>query len=1308
MSSRPSRGAARLAAILNALPDALLLVNANGTIVNANSIALETLEAPGTALVGRGLLDLLPGFDSKRIPGSMRRPDPEEGPRTRPTRMIARRTDGSEFPVEVTSANLEDARTPYADGHTQYTGDELLMLVVRDLTGTLDTETELARQQRQTEMILRAASEGVVGVDIEGKVVLVNPAAAQILGFRASDLGGQSLHPLVHHSRPDGSPLPYDETPLADTLRSGRKHRVRGQALWTKEGRAVPVDLTTAPVREGEVLVGAVMTFTDRSRLNALAGRNAQLRALLDSSLRAPLNELRSELAGLIDDPAVQLWPEANQILHHLAAGSARMTTLIGNVLSYQRLETGKERLDRRPERLDEIVSAGVEGAAELIGPGRGQFAVHASQTMLLADGPRMAQALSHLVVDVSGVDSAGRTAVASGDSTIVVAASQQDDVARFEVRGPHPGGSPVHLPIARGIVERHGGTLRTEESDGQGGGAYVFELPIGDVGDAEDDDEDPGRSGDTGTLGGGIPGAGGREHDSGMTVMPKSLDPVRGTRSGAPGSHGIGPTINAVAAGRPPRQRQPVDDSTGAPRAKANAPGAALALPAGTGGGTEPTGRRRALHPTEPGAIALPAAPRSGTGPRPGTDPRSGGGPRSDGERRPNGERRGEARAIESGAPPRPPRPPGGQPQGGAPGSGFQNLGTPAQSHGDGQAVPTTGRRARRALADGQQPEPSAQRPANALPALPALPPGRGTGRDGVQNAGGPSGPQTAGAMPERRSALPGGQQRPPVPEPLPEQMPGADAEGQRPQGRRARREDWPGPQQGPQHEPGPIGPYAGAPGAPGALGAPGAPGDTHPGAHDGGGAYAGGTQGGRHGAAPQGGPTAAEPPPAVAQGGGAEPTGRRAKRPANGPDHPGAMPPAIGPGGTGQYDTNGQAISVRTLGQGVAYTAQGGPTSQETMTLRQAGHAQQQHPQQHPQQGAPSGGSGRRRRLASPQLPAGPGAGPATGGGARPHPVDATDAHRTGTAYPAGPANPAFRPSDTRDHGQMFTIGAPAEGAEGPEMLDGPGGAVEVTGAAQAGMPGTGPQFEPDAGPMAEGLAGPRRLLVWPEPDVSTRQALTDRGYRPVTVRSREDVDAQVAEYPAALFVDPLTGPITRTALQSLRAAAVAAEVPVLVTAGLGQATREAAYGADPAVLLKALAPRDSEQHPPRVLLVEAHHEIAAAFTATLERRGMQVAHAASESDAADLAARIRPNLVVMNLLLIRRRRAGIIDWLGANGLLNRTPLVVYTSVDIEAAELPRLGSGETVLFLAERSTNPEVQGRIVDLLSKIGAEP
>ncbi|PSJ25603.1 hypothetical protein B7P34_27400, partial [Streptosporangium nondiastaticum] len=300
---------------------------------------------------------------------------------------------------------------------------------------------------------------------------------------------------------------------------------------------------------------------------------------------------------------------------------------------------------------------------------------------------------------------------------------------------------------------------------------------------------------------------------------------------------------------------------------------------------------------------------------------------------------------------------------------------------------------------------------------------------------------------------------------------------------------------------------------------------------------------------------------------------------------------------------------------------------------------------------------------------------------------------------AAAASPAAPQRPPLLDAQEGRAFAIGAPDEGSEGPEPLDGPNGAVEVMNAPRRPM---------DDELPPEPLDNPRRLLVWPAPDPSTEAALTERGYRPVLVHSREEVDAQTAAYPAALFVDPLTGPITRTALQSLREAAVAAEVPVLVTAGLGQATRDAAYGADPAVLLKALAPRDSEMHPPRVLLIEEHAPVAEALTATLEQRGMQVARAATDAEAVSLATQLRPNLVVMDLMQVRRRRAGIVDWLRGNGLLKRTPLVVYTSAGIvDPTQFSRLASGETVLFLAERSTSAEVQGRIVDLLSKVGTD-
>jgi PAS domain S-box-containing protein len=1395
----------------------LVLVNTNGTVVNANSIALEAFEAPGTALVGRGLLDLLPEFDSRLIPGSMRRPDTatDERGRTKPTRMTARRTDGSEFPVEVTSANLadgvRDAVDPYSSGTglgsgNGYSGSELLMLVVRDLSGTLDTEAELARSQRQTEMILRAASEGVVGTDTDGRIVLVNPAAAQILGFRASDLGGKELHELVLHSRADGEPFPYAESPLADTLRSGRKHRVRGQVLWSKGGDQVPVDMTTAPVRDGDQLVGAVMTFTDRrpvdklvdehaaeltrrdeaaetartehaaelsrvreelgsellsvreeltgkldgvrdgltaelaetreqhaeeiaaerergaafaerekDRYEALAARHAQLLAVLDQSLRGPLEELRRELGQLAADDAGQLWPEANQVLHHLSAGYSRMTTLVDNVLAYQLLDTDDEKLARTPAMLDAVVAAGVDGAVELIGPGRVQFAVHAPPIEAEVDAARLATALAHLIADVAGIDATGnaRVPAAAGyvDSTVVVAAAQRGDTVRIEVRGPYAGGDPVHEPIVRGIVRAHGGVLQTHEVPGMSGSSYVLEVPIGGGAGAvpvtpdsapESVDEAPAPSTSASTSA--SPG-------ESTAAQPTTRSARRRARRAS------GPSVDAFLESGLPEPAPAAAGSGGgggtgrrrgrraAEEADGTGSGTASADSTGSTGSTGSTDVAAAVDaagtvdaPVSPGAAdseggsaELSEVPAAGTGRRRARPAGDTGGAAS-GE--PDA---GSATAagFESGA---------GAGAGDAGSDSGSDSGSGSGSGGvvvPPQGVPAgTGRRARRAAAPEQA-------------ALPALPSGAAENVNAGAAALEPAG---AGAQPSGRRAR--------------------RALGTAPQAAAAQEAATTGPREVfalPPAEadrvPTPATATAPAPAVPG-LAEPEVAGRDDSGLIDAGVADAG--QGAPAPVPAQPGTAMALPAAAEADadadgegtdGAGTQPVVDQAPQQHASPVHDAAQdhtPPQPHPAARAAQplpaeaapqppagetnSTQGRAFSVRTLGQGVPFGRQIADQQRRAQApaapapAAPAPAASAPLPDGHSQGGGSTGGSGRRRKLSTRQeQPEATGTETPPQGTPAPAQPPAQAAAPASAPAAARPQPPRLSPNASEGAGRSYAIGAPDQNAaEGPEPLDGPGGAIEIANRPQ-------PLPMDDELPP-EPLDNPRRLLVWPAPDVTTQQALSERGYRPVTVHSREEVDAQIAAFPAALFVDPLTGPITRTALQSLRQAAVAAEVPVLVTAGLGQATREAAYGADPAVLLKALAPRDSEQHPPRVLLIEEHEEIALALTATLERRGMQVARATSDADAVTLAGQMRPNLVVMDLLQVRRRRAGIIDWLRANGQLNRTPLVVYTA-SVDPDDLPLLAAGETVLFLAERSTTDEVQGRIVDLLAKIG---
>ncbi|GJF29133.1 hypothetical protein KNE206_18330 [Kitasatospora sp. NE20-6] len=1206
MSSRPTRGAARLAAILDALPDALLLVNSNGTVVDANKAAVESLQAPGTSLVGRGVLDLLPEFDPSRIPGSMRPPAAESEGLDKPVRMTARRTDGDTFPVEVSGNDFSDDGTggedrgyvPY-DPYREGSGQDLLLLLVRDLTGRLGIEAELRRQHKQTEMILRAAAEGVLGVDLEGRVVLVNPAAAHILDYRASELGGRELHPLVQHSQADGTPLALEASALLDTLVSGRKHRVRGAVLWRKDGTPVTVDLTTAPVRDGEQLVGAVMTFTDRTKELALVARNEHLTAVLETELGDALTALHRRIDALAGDPAGQLWPEANWTLRRLADECRRFGTLIDGVLAHQAFEasaeTGKQQLKRRPVGLDTVVQRAVERAGELVGPGRVRYSVHAAAVEVTADKERLGRALAHLVADVSGIgpslDAPGTGAMpslgvpalppAGGDAPmVVVAAAQRGEVARIEVRGPALRSSPVHLPIARGTVERHGGVLQRHELPGGGGTTYVVELPL---------DAAAARAASVGRPS--VP----KETDTAMLPDLPELPPAE-RREDAP-------------AEQPGPQTDPQTDPQSGPQSGPQID------PAGAAAGEH--GRR--------GPIAL--GPSVGTAPAPGPDgpaPHHGHGEHGHSEHGHSEHKAGEhGPGAGNGQGPAEPQP------GGSGRSGRSSDGTTAPE----AAVP--GQRTHAPIALGPGPSSPADgfagSSADDLSTPPGSVPAAGQPTDGASGSG-----QEAGRPSRRRRGVPAADETSAGAAPLP--------------------------------------------GAP-EPGLPFYPGLEH--------------------ALPVGGPPAAVP--------AVQPTGRRRRLAV--PADPGAPVENAAP----EAPATAQSAADHAPAEGLVALPPGQAT-ESAVALPVPAPA-------HPAVSAELAPT----RSAAPELPSAAPAAPAApqpvGSGlgelSPPRPLQSAFA----SAFPSAFPQPAAAPADP----------APVTPAELPALpaATGPGGAADPTPAAAeqrtpprplselapAGvpvpMPAPAPVPAPAPAPTEQPTVlvpavdgGPRRLLVWPEPDASTKQALQDRGYRPVIVRSREEVDAQVSGFPAALFVDPLTGPITRTALESLRTAALNQRVPVLVTAGLGQAARDAAHGADPAVLLRALAPRDSESHAPRVLLVESDADIAAAMIASLERRGMHVEHTTDENEAVARASSVQPNLVVMDLLQIRRRRVGLLDWLRANDRLHRTPLVVYTSVDLDPKDLPRLRTGEAVLFLAERSTSDDVQARIVDLLGRIGS--
>ena len=134
------------------------------------------------------------------------------------------------------------------------------------MEGRLDRQTdiELANLRRQHQLILNSVGEGIYGLDIQGNVTFVNPAAASLIGWEMKDLIGKSMHAILHHSKPDGSFYPREECHIYAAFKEGRVRRVDDEVFWRKDGTSFPVEYISTPMRneKGE-LIGSVVTFRD-------------------------------------------------------------------------------------------------------------------------------------------------------------------------------------------------------------------------------------------------------------------------------------------------------------------------------------------------------------------------------------------------------------------------------------------------------------------------------------------------------------------------------------------------------------------------------------------------------------------------------------------------------------------------------------------------------------------------------------------------------------------------------------------------------------------------------------------------------------------------------------------------------------------------------------------------------------------------------------------------------------------------------------------------------------------------------------
>jgi len=137
---------------------------------------------------------------------------------------------------------------------------------------TLQLLEQVRVSEQRTRLILESTDEGIFGVDTDGRITFVNPAACELLGYTQNEMIGQPSHQLIHHHHPDGSEYPKENCPMFAAYKKGESKRIDNEFLWKKDDSGLPVEYGATPVRKGEDLVGAVISFkdiTERKRAEA-------------------------------------------------------------------------------------------------------------------------------------------------------------------------------------------------------------------------------------------------------------------------------------------------------------------------------------------------------------------------------------------------------------------------------------------------------------------------------------------------------------------------------------------------------------------------------------------------------------------------------------------------------------------------------------------------------------------------------------------------------------------------------------------------------------------------------------------------------------------------------------------------------------------------------------------------------------------------------------------------------------------------------------------------------------------------------
>lgn len=468
--------------VINAAPIGILLVDGAGRIVMVNRHLTTLFGYTEAELIGQPIEVLLPTHVRNTHPERVRSffTQPSARPMGAGRSLYAARHDGSEFPVEIGLNPLSIETGPH------------VLATIIDISERKNAEKLLARNRDLFNAVVEAAPTGIVMIDTNARITLVNCQLEALFGYSRQDLIGQPIEVLLparlRMAHP-GHVASFFTNPSTRAMGAGRD-----LFASRSDGTEFLVEIGLSPIQttEGRQILATIVDISkrkaDETKLRRANESLEQFVYVASHDLRSPLRGISDLLEWVKEDLESTPNPKVSQNLDRIAIRIDRLERLIADLLAYARagsVESEVSAFDvmslvKHVQELQPL-RAGFEVALDI--PDLDMVAARTPLETVLRN--LISNAIKHHDNDTGTITVAARhkdpfVEFAVSDDGPGIPSRAQDRIFKLfqTASSVEPQKSGVGLAIAKRMVEAHGGWIVVESTDGQRGTTFRFFWP--------------------------------------------------------------------------------------------------------------------------------------------------------------------------------------------------------------------------------------------------------------------------------------------------------------------------------------------------------------------------------------------------------------------------------------------------------------------------------------------------------------------------------------------------------------------------------------------------------------------------------------------------------------------------------------------------------------------------------------------------------------------------------------------------------------------------------------------------------------